>query len=76
MLYHYVYSRMLHIILYMQPTYYVSHLIGHEGPGSLLSYLKARGWCRNLGAGQRGGAKGFSFFSISMDMTVAGEGGH
>ncbi len=58
----------------MQPTHYVSHLIGHEGPGSLLSYLKARGWCRNLGAGQRSGAKGFSFFSISMDMTVAGEG--
>lgn len=26
-----------------QPGYYLSHLIGHEGPGSLLSELKARG---------------------------------
>ncbi|CAG9106501.1 unnamed protein product [Plutella xylostella] len=27
------------------PGHYLSHLLGHEGPGSLLAALKARGWC-------------------------------
>jgi secreted Zn-dependent insulinase-like peptidase len=30
---------------------YVAHLIGHEGPGSLLSELKARNWATGLCAG-------------------------
>ena len=30
---------------------YVSHLVGHEGPGSLLSELKARNWATGLSAG-------------------------
>ena len=30
------------------PTQYLSHLIGHEGQGSLLSELKARKWCNSL----------------------------
>jgi hypothetical protein len=29
---------------------YVSHIIGHEGPGSLLSYLKRQGWANSLSA--------------------------
>lgn len=29
---------------------YVSHIIGHEGPGSLLSYLKSKGWVNSLEA--------------------------
>jgi insulysin len=29
---------------------YVSHIIGHEGPGSLLSYLKRQGWANSLEA--------------------------
>jgi insulysin len=29
---------------------YVSHIIGHEGPGSLLSYLKRQGWVNSLSA--------------------------
>lgn len=27
------------------PEHYLSHLIGHEGKGSVLSYLKSKGWC-------------------------------
>jgi secreted Zn-dependent insulinase-like peptidase len=27
----------------LQPLHYISHLVGHEGPGSLLSLLKANG---------------------------------
>ena len=30
---------------------YLSHLIGHEGPGSLLTELKARNWATDLCAG-------------------------
>ncbi|CAK7218316.1 hypothetical protein SEUCBS140593_003506 [Sporothrix eucalyptigena] len=34
-----------------QPSRYVSHLIGHEGPGSIMSYIKTKGWANGLGAG-------------------------
>lgn len=30
------------------PEHYISHLVGHEGKGSILSELKTRGWCNNL----------------------------
>lgn len=30
---------------------YLAHLVGHEGPGSLLSELKARNWATMLSAG-------------------------
>ena len=53
---------------------YVAHLIGHEGKGSLLSLLRARGWCIDLQAGPSMGAKGFMFFMISVDLTEDGEG--
>jgi len=55
------------------PTLYVAHLIGHEGPGSLLSYLKSKGWCNTLSAGPSAGAKGYMFFSVAMDLTEEGE---
>jgi insulysin len=34
-----------------QPSRYISHLIGHEGPGSVMAYLKSRGWANGLSAG-------------------------
>lgn len=55
-----------------QPERYVSHLIGHEGPGSLLSELKNRGWVNSLMAGESNGAKGFGFFGIHVDLTEEG----
>lgn len=30
---------------------YISHLLGHEGEGSILSYLKNKGWANELSAG-------------------------
>lgn len=54
------------------PINYVSHLIGHEGPGSILSALKARNWCNNLLAGQRASPRGFCFFGIGVDLTKDG----
>ncbi|ROT35881.1 LuxS/MPP-like metallohydrolase [Sodiomyces alkalinus F11] len=34
-----------------QPSRYLSHLIGHEGPGSIMAYLKSEGWANGLNAG-------------------------
>lgn len=33
------------------PGRYISHLIGHEGPGSIMAYIKSKGWANNLSAG-------------------------
>ncbi|XP_026685109.1 insulin-degrading enzyme, partial [Diaphorina citri] len=54
------------------PDNYLSHLIGHEGPGSLLSELRRRGWCNSLVGGPRSGAKGFAFFTVTVDLTLDG----
>lgn len=62
----------LRICFFLQPPNYVSHLIGHEGPGSILSALKARGWSNNLIAGQRTNIRGFCFFGVSVDLTEEG----
>jgi secreted Zn-dependent insulinase-like peptidase len=55
-----------------QPERYLSHLLGHEGPGSLLSALKSKGLSSNLEAGARIGARGFGFFSVTVDLTAEG----
>ncbi|XP_063543756.1 insulin-degrading enzyme [Cydia strobilella] len=54
------------------PGHYLSHLLGHEGPGSLLAELKARGWCNSLVGGTRIGARGFGFFGVQVDLTEEG----
>ncbi|RVE50691.1 hypothetical protein evm_004601 [Chilo suppressalis] len=54
------------------PGHYLSHLLGHEGPGSLLSALKERGWCNSLVGGTRIGARGFGFFGVQVDLTEDG----
>ncbi|KAM9326665.1 insulin-degrading enzyme [Gastrophryne carolinensis] len=54
------------------PGHYLGHLIGHEGPGSLLSELKSKGWVNTLIGGQKEGAKGFMFFIVNVDLTEEG----
>ncbi|XP_052226154.1 insulin-degrading enzyme-like isoform X2 [Dreissena polymorpha] len=54
------------------PGHYLGHLIGHEGKGSLLSELKARGWVNTLVGGQQQGARGFMFFMVNVDLTAEG----
>ncbi|MEW5302568.1 MAG: hypothetical protein WDW38_002287 [Sanguina aurantia] len=55
---------------------YISHLVGHEGPGSLLSALKSRGWATGVTAGVD--EDGFSsntccyLFSVGLTLTEAG----
>ncbi|KAK0522926.1 metalloprotease [Tilletia horrida] len=55
-----------------KPAHIVSHFIGHEGQGSVLSYLKAQGWANSLGASGGSGADGFCFFKVIIDLTPAG----
>jgi insulysin len=54
------------------PEHYISHLVGHEGKGSILSELKSRGWSNNLVGGASSLAKGFGFFEITTDLTEEG----
>ncbi|RIA87179.1 Metalloenzyme, LuxS/M16 peptidase-like protein [Glomus cerebriforme] len=58
-------------LFHAKPTYYLSHLIGHEGVGSLLTLLKKKGWANYLRAGYNGYI-GFGFYSISIDLTESG----
>ncbi|CEH18771.1 related to ste23-metalloprotease involved in a-factor processing [Ceraceosorus bombacis] len=55
-----------------KPGQIVSHFVGHEGVGSILSHLKAKGWANHLSAGATNGADGFEFFKISVDLTQSG----
>ncbi|MCG9696298.1 insulinase family protein [Shewanella sp. Isolate11] len=55
-----------------KPLTFISHLLGYEGEGSLLSYLKHRGLASNLSAG--GGVNGYNFkdYNISVQLTEKG----
>jgi insulysin len=55
-----------------QPGRYLSHLIGHEGPGSILALIKSKGWANGLGAGASSLCPGSAFFSISIRLTEDG----
>ncbi|TWU76783.1 Insulinase (Peptidase M16) [Metarhizium rileyi] len=56
-----------------QPGKYISHLVGHEGPGSLLSYLKCRGWVSTLSAGTYDVCPGSpGIFETEMTLTKEG----
>ncbi|KAK3095847.1 hypothetical protein FSP39_019946 [Pinctada imbricata] len=62
----------LHPYYTSNPGHYLGHLVGHEGEGSLLSELKAKGWVNNLCGGQSSGGKGFMFFKVDVDLTEEG----
>lgn len=63
----------LHPYYKSNPGHYLGHLVGHEGKGSLLSELKARGWVNTLVGGQSPGANGFMFFKVDVDLTEEGQ---
>ena len=59
--------------LYKQkPARYISHLIGHEGKGSILSLLRELGWANDLSAGEARSCSDWSSFSIHIDLTDDG----
>jgi len=67
-------NKLFLIVFIFQPSGYLAHLIGHEGPGSLLSELKRLGWSNSLAAGSDSGAKGYESFAVSVDLTEEGLG--
>ncbi len=58
-----------------KPIDYIANLLGHEGEGSLLSSLKARGWADELGAGL--GRDDSDGATVSLSIRLSEEGlGH
>ncbi|KAF5380968.1 hypothetical protein D9615_004092 [Tricholomella constricta] len=55
-----------------KPSHFLSHFVGHEGPGSLYSYLKNKGWATSLSSGPQNLARGFSMFKITVHLTEDG----
>ncbi len=55
-----------------KPLTFISHLLGNENSGSLLSYLKNKSWADHLSSG--GGISGFNFkeFAIHIQLTEPG----
>lgn len=47
-----------------KPEYYVSHLVGHEGEGSLLSYLRRQGLANGVSAGYSSELGDFSLYEV------------
>lgn len=54
------------------PERYVGHLVGHEGPSSLLAQLKAEGLAEALSAGASFRWRGGALFYIEVKLTEAG----
>ncbi|XP_050542253.1 insulin-degrading enzyme isoform X2 [Daktulosphaira vitifoliae] len=54
------------------PNRYLSALFGHEGPYSILTVLKKKGWSSKLSAGNKFEARGIELFDIDVDLTEKG----
>ncbi|MDH3690151.1 MAG: insulinase family protein [Gammaproteobacteria bacterium] len=54
------------------PTSYISHLLGHEAQGSLLSLLKDKGWAEALSAGAGSNTKTDASFRVAITLTEEG----
>ena len=55
-----------------KPANYLAALLGHEGEGSLLERLKARGWAEGLSAGTGLEDRGGALFYVDIALTPAG----
>jgi insulysin len=55
-----------------KPTGFLAHMIGHEGPGSIHSYLKKKSWLVSLEAGSSPLGRGFDCFRITLTLTPKG----
>ena len=57
-----------------KPLNFVNHFVAHEGPGSLHSYLKQKGWITSLASGPLNLARGIDMFRIRIHLTPGGFG--
>ena len=55
-----------------KPLSLISFQLGHEGPGSLLSLLKQRGWADSLWAGVSADGRDNTLFTVAIGLTKAG----
>jgi len=55
-----------------KPGSYLASMLGYEGPGSLYSYLKERGWITALSTGVQDLARGFATFKITHHLSKNG----
>lgn len=57
-----------------KPQYAVSSILGYEGKGSLLSYLKdTKGWVTSLGASEFDSVRDFDIYGMSVTLTTEGQ---
>jgi insulysin len=56
-----------------KPELVIAYLIGHEGPGSILSLLKHQQWAMGISAGSGINGSNFKDFNISISLTPQGE---
>ncbi len=54
------------------PEQYISHLVGHEGQGSLLSYLKQQGWADGLYASV--GLSSYESYTLHVSVSLTDSG--
>lgn len=59
-----------------KPANFLCHFVGHEGPGSLYSYLKKKHWATALSCGPQNLARGFAMFKITVHLTPEGFSKH
>jgi insulysin len=55
-----------------KPARFIAHLVGHEGPGSLCSYLKNKGWITGVTSDALDLGRGFACFRITIQLTSDG----
>jgi insulysin len=55
-----------------KPMDVLSHLIGHEGPGSIHAFLKNKGWLVSLECSSQPLGRGFDVLRITMSLTKEG----
>jgi insulysin len=56
-----------------KPESILTYLLGHEGKGSILSYLKKQRWALGLTAGSGVNGSNFKDFNLSISLTELGE---
>jgi len=55
-----------------KPMEFISNLVGHEGPGSIVDILKQKGWAEGLGAGTGFDDRYTSSMLVNIQLTKAG----
>jgi insulysin len=63
-------------LLKTKPESIISHLIGHEGEGSLRSYLVSKGWANCVNTGISNDVSDLQMFDVNIELTENGFNEH